>query len=99
MGKKIYDDDDGRVIAPMNVDGMPWYDKNKRSQPTGAGGGAVEPADGQVDYASMSPEEKKEYRKQTRGIIWGILLRFMPFVLAFVAVFGLFILFLTLVWR
>lgn len=22
--KKIYDDDDGRVIAPMNVDGMPW---------------------------------------------------------------------------
>ena len=20
-------DDDGRVIAPMNVEGMPWYDK------------------------------------------------------------------------
>lgn len=26
MGKKRqYDDDDGRVIANMNVDGMPWY--------------------------------------------------------------------------
>lgn len=23
--KKSYDDDDGRVIAPMNVEGMPWH--------------------------------------------------------------------------
>ena len=23
--RKTYDDDDGRVIANMNVDGMPWY--------------------------------------------------------------------------
>lgn len=23
--RKAYDDDDGRVIANMNVDGMPWY--------------------------------------------------------------------------
>ena len=23
--KKQYDDDDGRVIANMNVDGMPWF--------------------------------------------------------------------------
>lgn len=23
--RKKYDDDDGRVIANMNVDGMPWY--------------------------------------------------------------------------
>ena len=26
--KKVYDDDDGRVIAPMNVDGMPWRQGN-----------------------------------------------------------------------
>lgn len=25
--KKKYDDDDGRVIAPMNVEGMPWFQK------------------------------------------------------------------------
>ena len=25
--KKNYPDDDGRVIAPMNVEGMPWYRK------------------------------------------------------------------------
>ena len=29
--KKVYDDDDGRVIANMNVGGMPWYTgDNKR---------------------------------------------------------------------
>jgi hypothetical protein len=25
--KRVYEDDDGRVIAPMNVEGMPWYRK------------------------------------------------------------------------
>ncbi len=25
--KKQFDDDDGRTIADMNVDGMPWYDR------------------------------------------------------------------------
>ena len=25
--RKSYPDDDGRVIAPMNVEGMPWYRK------------------------------------------------------------------------
>ena len=25
MGRRKYDDDDGRVIAKMNVEGMPWY--------------------------------------------------------------------------
>ena len=25
MGRRKYDDDDGRVIVKMNVEGMPWY--------------------------------------------------------------------------
>ena len=25
--KRVYDDDDGHVIANMNVEGMPWYRK------------------------------------------------------------------------
>ena len=25
MSRRKYDDDDGRVVANMNVDGMPWY--------------------------------------------------------------------------
>ena len=34
MKKRQYDDDDGRTIADMNVEGMPWYrpHKTKRSQ-------------------------------------------------------------------
>lgn len=24
--KRTYDDDDGRTIAPMNIEGMPWYE-------------------------------------------------------------------------
>lgn len=27
--KKKYADDDGRTIADMNVDGLPWYNGNK----------------------------------------------------------------------
>ncbi len=27
---KVYDDDDGRTIANMNVEGMPWYDRAQR---------------------------------------------------------------------
>ena len=27
--KKKYADDDGRTIVDMNVDGMPWYQRNK----------------------------------------------------------------------
>lgn len=26
--RRQYDDDDGRTIVNMNVDGMPWYDRN-----------------------------------------------------------------------
>ena len=34
MGKETrkYDDDDGRVIANMNVEGMPWYDRQVRRE-------------------------------------------------------------------
>ena len=33
MARKHYDDDDGRVIAPMNVEGMPWYQKHPPEVP------------------------------------------------------------------
>ena len=33
MARRQYDDDDGRVIAPMNVEGMPWYQKHPPEQP------------------------------------------------------------------
>jgi hypothetical protein len=30
--RKVYDDDDGRTIADMNVEGMPWYDRDRRDR-------------------------------------------------------------------
>ena len=31
-GPKQYEDDDGRTIVDMNVEGMPWYDTRKRRE-------------------------------------------------------------------
>ena len=42
MAKRKYDDDDGRVIAPMNVEGMPWYTK-RGPESDSAGGKQKEP--------------------------------------------------------
>lgn len=39
--KKTHDDDDNRVIAPMNVDGMPWYQRGVKKQNND--GGEIEP--------------------------------------------------------
>lgn len=35
--KRFYPDDDGRVIAPMNVEGMPWYAKTNLQSASGTG--------------------------------------------------------------
>lgn len=32
--KKTYDDDDGRVIADMNIEGMPWTDGRRYNLPS-----------------------------------------------------------------
>ncbi|HEY8421939.1 MAG TPA: hypothetical protein VIL05_09405 [Thermoclostridium sp.] len=32
MRKRTYDDDDGRVIANMNIEGTPWYVKENQKQ-------------------------------------------------------------------
>ena len=34
MAKKTYDDDDGRTIVNMNVEGMPWYRPENPDGPT-----------------------------------------------------------------
>ena len=32
--KKVYEDDDGRSFADMNVDGMPWYSPERKENPS-----------------------------------------------------------------
>ncbi len=39
MSKRVYDDDDGRTIADMNVEGMPWYQERRRDE----GGNEISP--------------------------------------------------------
>ncbi len=47
MGRKpkVYDDDDGRTIANMNVEGMPWYDRAQRNKRTGGNRDGRQPMD------------------------------------------------------
>ena len=33
--ERVYDDDDGRVIADMNIEGMPWYRKDRKEKKPG----------------------------------------------------------------
>ena len=81
--RKQYDDDDGRVIASMNVDGMPWYqrsqrfDRNKREQAS--------------DFSDLTKEESREIVK---GAMKASLLIAGVFILAML----LFILFCLYVW-
>lgn len=74
--------DDGRVIANMNVEGMPWY----KGMPDTLGGTAKE----------QPPIEltAKEKRAMMRGVMSAALL--ITFI--FVAVFALFICFCVFVW-
>lgn len=80
---KRYDDDDGRVIASMNVDGMPWYqrsqrfDRNKREQAS--------------DFSDLTKEESREIVK---GAMKAALLIAGVFILAML----LFILFCLYIW-
>ena len=86
--KKRRDDefDDGRTIANMNVDGMPWYngkiDKNKPGVESDSVNGGPE------NYLT-----KKEARSAPRGVLAALLAGGVFFV-----VFAAFVLFCIYVW-
>ena len=74
--------DDGRVIAPMNVEGMPWYVQKR--QPRAAG--------------DSSPIPEKMTRRESAAFASGVLKAALLVTFAFVGVFFLFILFCIYVW-
>lgn len=43
--KRTYEDDDGRTIADMNVEGMPWYDRDRNRGREQSAGSARPPMD------------------------------------------------------
>ena len=77
--------DDGRVIAPMNVDGMKWYAPEQRmSRGRGETGGTSLP--------------EKLTRRESMAYASGILKAVLLITLVFAGVFFLFILFCVYVW-
>ncbi len=81
--KKQYDDDDGRVISPMNVDGMPWYVKNRPDR----------------FAASSDGKEKIHLTKEEeRAFAGGVFKATFLIAAVYVIVFTLFILFCYFVW-
>ena len=53
--RKRYDDDDGRVIANMNVDGMPWFLSDALKRRSGS--------EAKNDFSDLTQEESRELVK------------------------------------
>ncbi len=60
--KKVYDDDDGRTVANMNVEGMRWYDPKKEEE----------------KEKKRKVKELKISRKERRAMIIGAYLAYLP---------------------
>jgi hypothetical protein len=85
---KQYDDDDGRVICNMDVDGMPWHDKRIRREKKEQ---QRVIAAGQTDREQMTKAEARQFT--FHAILAGMLIA-----LVFSAAWVLFILFCTQIW-
>ena len=100
MKKRVDEQDDGRVIAPMNVDGMPWYSPQRQGrEASGEAGetGVAGAAGSAAGSAGASFPEKLTFRENLAfafGVIKAVLLIAVIFIGALLA----FILFCTNVW-
>ena len=87
--QKIYDDDDGRVIAPMNVSGMPWSIDGEDASPKR--NGSPDPKELPKDELNLTPGEK-------RAMMGGVLAASLLVAGIFVLAGFLFIMFCVSVW-
>jgi hypothetical protein len=82
-----YDDDDGRVICSMDVDGMRWHDRRIRR----------EQRDERRSRRPVPPGEMMT-RSEARLYTWYAVLAALTIVAVFSVTWVLFTLFLTEVW-
>ena len=82
---KQYDDDDGRVICNMNVDGMPWHDKRVRREIC-------------ANRKANRHEGPKLTRSEARRFTWYAVSAGLLIALVFAVTWVLFTLFATQVW-
>lgn len=87
--KKVYDDDDGRVFANMNVEGMPWYTPPSAVQPQ---------SEKETGSEKQGQEPVRLTKKESRALLGGVLGASLLVLLVFVVGFLLFIQFCTEVW-
>ena len=97
--KKVYDDDDGRTIVSMQGVGTPWHERFREVSESREKEREQKEEKEKFDYNSLSPDEKKEYRKDTRAIIRGLIIRMLPFVLGGAAIFAVVILLMWSFWK
>lgn len=81
--KKHYEDDDGRVICSMDVEGTRWQNKGVRHN--------VQPGSIMPSAEQMTPSESWRYT-------WSAVLAGLFIVLVFSGTWVLFILFCTKIW-
>lgn len=80
---QTYEDDDGRVICNMDVEGMPWYNRRSRLQPQTEG---------------QTPRGEPLTRSETQRFIWNAVLAGLLIVGVMAASWVLIVLFLIHVW-
>ena len=81
--KKQYNDDDGRVICNMDVDGMPWHDRKVRRE---------------KNVIQKFAQKGQFTRTESRLYTWYSVLSAMLIASVFSITWILFILFCTKVW-
>jgi len=82
---KEYDDDDGRVIVNMDVEGMKWHDKRVRKEK-------------RAERSENSDQGPKITKSETRRFTFYAVLAGLTIVLVFAIVWILLTLFATQVW-
>ncbi|MEN8240809.1 MAG: hypothetical protein ABFS17_02720 [Chloroflexota bacterium] len=79
----LYDDDDGRVIVNMDVEGMPWHDSRKQHQ----------------NFSQQSTAQGGQMtRSESRLYTWYAVLYGLLIAAVFSATWILFTLFCTQIW-
>ncbi len=80
-----FDDDDGRVICNMDVDGMVWHDQRIRRAE-------------REEKVKKIPERERMTKSETRRFTWNAMLAGLVVALIFSGVWVLFTLFATKIW-
>lgn len=84
--KHQFDDDDGRTIVDMNVDGMPWYDRRQRFG---------RQSDREISPSQPSPYGTGMTDREFNLYAWGAIKAGLLIALVFAVTWAVVILFLT----